>query len=123
MNSPNGEPTSPAPANDRTMQILAHLSPLAGCVIPFAHLLAPFVFWLLKKDSEPQLRPHLEEVLNFQISISIYFAVCFVLVFVLIGIPLMFLVGGFALVCIVLGAVKASNGELFHYPLCIRFIK
>ena len=64
-----------------------------------------------------------KESLNFQISIAIYCAVAFLLVFVIIGIPLLFALGIFDLVMIIVAAVKTNSGEDFRYSLCIRFIK
>jgi hypothetical protein len=49
-------------------------------------------------------------------------AVSAVLVLVLIGVFLMIAIGIAAIVLVVIASVKASNGELYRYPLTIRFI-
>ena len=35
---------------DRTWGMLAHLGGFAGYLIPFGHILAPLLIWLLKKE-------------------------------------------------------------------------
>jgi uncharacterized Tic20 family protein len=66
---------------------------------------------------------HARESLNFQISLVIYLVVSAILIIVLIGIVMFFAFAIFAFVTNIIGAVKASNGEIYRYPLCIRFIK
>ncbi len=53
----------------------------------------------------------------------IYAVVSAVLTLILIGIVLLIAVGILNIVCIILAAVKAQNGEHYRYPLSIRFIK
>jgi uncharacterized Tic20 family protein len=44
-------------------------------------------------------------------------------VFVLVGILLLIALGIVAIVFPIIGAVKANNGELWEYPLTIKFLK
>ncbi|MCK5280750.1 MAG: DUF4870 domain-containing protein [Cyclobacteriaceae bacterium] len=46
-----------------------------------------------------------------------------VFVFILIGIPILIVLAILQVVFVIIAAIKADNGELFHYPLTIRFIK
>ena len=103
--------------------MLCHLGALAGYVIPFGNIIAPLIIWLVKKEESELVDRHGKESLNFQISIAIYCAIAFLLVFIVIGIPLLFALGIFNLVMIIVAAVKTNSGEDFRYPLCIRFIK
>ncbi len=65
---------------------------------------------------------HGKEALNFQISVTIYMAVAAVLMLVIIGFFLMIGIAVAAIVLVVIAAVKASNGELYRYPLTIRLV-
>src|SRR3954467_5501803 len=47
--------------------MLAHLSSLAGLVIPFGNFIGPLVVWLMKKDQQPFVNDQGKESLNFQI--------------------------------------------------------
>jgi uncharacterized Tic20 family protein len=60
--------------------------------------------------------------MNFMISWMIYLLVSSVLCLVFIGFILVgiLVVGG--VVLSVIGAIKASNGELYRYPLTIRLL-
>lgn len=61
--------------------------------------------------------------MNFQISVFIYAVVAGVLMLVLIGFLLIGVLALFALVVMVLATLKASNGEFYRYPFCIRLVK
>jgi hypothetical protein len=112
----------PVMASDRTWDILCHISALAGFVVPLGNILGPLIIWLIKRREIPSVDAHGKESLNFQISVLIYMAISAVLMLVLIGIVLMIVVGVAAIVLVVIASVKASNGELYRYPLTIRFI-
>ena len=77
----------------------------------------------MKKSESPSVDAHGKEALNFQISMSIWVLLSFASYLILVGIilfPAAILTG---VILTIMGAVKASNGELYHYPLTIRFIK
>ena len=62
-------------------------------------------------------------VTNWMISCTIYAFVSFVLMFVLIGFLTGLAVLLMGIIFPIIGAVKANNGELWEYPLTIKFIK
>ncbi len=101
--------------------LFLHLSQFLGIAVPFAGLIAPIVIWQLKKDELPGIDAHGKVVMNWLLSFFIYVVVCILLMFVLIGIPLMFALGLIAVIFPIVGAIKANNGELWPYPLSIRF--
>lgn len=107
----------------RTWAMFCHLGALAGYIIPFGNIIAPLVIWLIKKDESPLVDDQGKESLNFQISITIYALVALVLTLIIIGFFLLLAVGIFALVMVIVAAVKVNSGEKYRYPLCIRFIK
>ena len=103
-----------------------HLSALAGLVIVgFGHILGPLIIWLLKKNEVPGLDAAGKSVLNFQISWSIWFFVSAVVGFVgsCLVVPLALPLGMFIawIAFVINGAIKASNGVIFIFPLTIRF--
>ncbi len=125
MDLQTGTPiASAAPSSDeRTMAVLTHLSPLTGFIFPFGHIIAPLVIWLLKKDTMPFIATQGREVINFQISLTLYGIVFGLLVLIVIGIPLLIALLGFQIVMMIVAALKASRGEPYRYPLTIRFLK
>ena len=49
-----GAYVGPAPEKDaKTFGMLAHLSALAGLIIPLGNFIGPLVIWLVKKDTHP----------------------------------------------------------------------
>ena len=62
-------------------------------------------------------------MINFQISIVIYTIIATLSLFIVVGIILLPLFLILALVYTIIGAIKASNGVVYRYPLTFRFIK
>ncbi|MCZ8515692.1 DUF4870 domain-containing protein [Paenibacillus filicis] len=104
-------------SDERNLALLSHLL----CLI--VSIFAPLIIWLMKKDQSAFVEEHAKESLNFQISIMIYSFVSGILCFVMIGFILLPVLGIFALVVILIATVKASKGEHYRYPLCIRLIQ
>ncbi|MBP7948984.1 MAG: DUF4870 domain-containing protein [Verrucomicrobiales bacterium] len=100
-----------------------HLSSLAGYLVPLAGFVAPIVIWQVKKGEFRVLDAHGKMVVNWLISAAIYGVACFVLAFVLIGIPLLIALGLAHVVFSIIGGVKANEGILWKYPLCLQLIK
>jgi uncharacterized protein len=112
-------------AEEKQMGLLLHLSQLVNVLLfPFG-IIAPILIWQLNKDKMPALDRHGKMVVNWMISSVIYGFVSIILIFVfLIGlIPLIgLMIAGIAFP--IIGAVKANNnGELWEYPLTIKFLK
>jgi len=107
----------------RTWAMLSHLGVFAGYIIPFGHIIAPLVIWLIKKDESPFVDDQGKESLNFQISMTIYFIIALLLMFVFVGFILLPALVIFDLVIVIVAGVKANEGVKYRYPLSIRFIK
>ena len=98
-----------------------HLSLLSGFVIPLGGLLVPIILWQLKKDEFPSSNAHGYVVVNWLLSALIYGIVCFILTFIVIGILGYIALAIVAVVFPIIGGIKANDGELWEYPLSIRF--
>lgn len=107
----------------RTWAMLCHIGVFAGYIIPFGHVIAPLVIWLIKRDESPFVDDQGKESLNFQISISIYAVIAALLTLVVIGFVLLLALLTFDMVMVIIAAVNANNGERYRYPLCMRFVK
>lgn len=112
------------PKTERTWAMAAHLSTLCGLIgIPFGNIIAPLVIWLIKKEEMPFVDDQAKEALNFQISVSIYAIVASPTILIFgIGFLLLGAIGVFWLICVIIAAIKANDGEQYRYPLCIRFL-
>lgn len=107
----------------RTWAMILHLSMLSGLVVPLAGLVVPIVIYMLKKDSMPGLRPHGYVVFNWMISAIIYAIISMILMIVGIGFLLIAALALVSLIFPIIGGVKASEGEVWPYPLSIKFFK
>lgn len=109
---------------ERVWAIFCHLSAFFVFVIPpIGNILGPLVIWLIKKGDMPFVDMEGKESLNFQISMTIYMFIALVLCFIVIGIPLMIFIVLANIVLVIIASIKTSNGEKFHYPCTIHFIK
>jgi len=104
------KPTS----DEKTMAILAH-------VLTFVcSFIAPLVIYLLKKDESPYVASQAKESLNFQLTLIV---VVIALLITVIGILLIWPLCIAGYIFVIIATIKASEGKLYKYPLCIRFIK
>lgn len=122
---PPGPPYRPGgltPAAERAWASAAHWSALVASVLGGLAFLGPLLVLLVKGDESPWVRRHAMESLNFQISILIYAIVSAVLILLLVGFLLLIAVGVAWVVLTITGAVRASSGEDYRYPLTIRMV-
>jgi uncharacterized protein len=117
-------PASPA-ESVRSWCIGLHLSGFSGILLGWSlmHIIVPLAIWLIKRADSPEIDTTGKEVLNFQISYTIYSVVAGLLCFVLVGILILPVVLIAWIVCMIIAAVKVSNGEPYRYPFTIRFLK
>ena len=101
--------------------MLLHFSMLAGYAAPLAGFIAPIVIWQIKKDELPEIDEHGKNATNWIISELIYFAISIPLCLVVIGIPMVILIGILGVLFPIIAGIKASNIEIWRYPLSIRF--
>ncbi len=120
----NTPPTvPPPPTTDNSLAVVMHLLGFAGFVFPFGNIIGPLILWLVKRSESPLLDRIGKEVLNFQISYSIYGTVAFALCFVLIGFLILPVIGLLWIIFMIIAAVKTGNGEEYKYPFTIRLLQ
>lgn len=108
MDNPDLTPAGAPPQNWR---LYLELSSLAGILIPLGNIWGPLVLWLVKKDTEPQVKTYGADALNFHISWTLW-------TLVTCGF------GGLVyLVFWIIRMVKAANQEEYKSPLTLNLIK
>ncbi len=116
-------PSSLQTPEQRQMGMWLHLSQLANVILFPVGIIVPIVLWQTQKDKIPGLDAHGKMVVNWMISSVIYAVVSVVLMFVLIGFLTILAIGIMGIVFPIIGGMKANNGELWEYPLTIKFLK
>ncbi len=107
----------------RNWALLLHLSSLLTYAMPVVGIVAPILIWQLKKEEFPELDAHGKMVVNFLISMLIYYAVATLLVCAWIGIVLYLPLAIISVAFPIVGGIKANDGILWDYPLTIKFLK
>jgi uncharacterized Tic20 family protein len=126
MSDPNSTPASGAAPteNERTWGMLAHLSALAGLVIPLiGNVLGPLLVSIARSDQSAFVAAHAKEALNFNISVTLAAVLCALLMLVFIGILLGSALFIAWLVMTLIAAIKASEGGAYRYPFSLRLVR
>ena len=120
--------------SDRQWAAGAHVAALLAAMLTslwagVAGAIAALVVWMLVRDKSAFATEHAKEAVNFNLSMFIYAAIAVVLVIFTLGIGLivalpMWLVLALAwIVCTLLAAFKAYDGQPYRYPISIRLFK
>ena len=103
-------------SDDRLMAILSHVLAL----VPGIGILGPLVIYLVKKDESSFVRDNARESLNFQLTIILLYIILFITV---IGIFLWWVVALLNTILVIVAAIRASENQVYRYPLSFRLIK
>ncbi len=109
------------PDAERNYAMAIHLTPFAALMFQPA-ILVPLVLWLVKKDDSAFNDDHGREVVNVLISAVIFTFVAgalFIAVLPILAIMVWYVVIG---INMIRGAMAASRGEYFRYPMTLRIL-
>jgi uncharacterized Tic20 family protein len=99
---------------------MTHLSGLAGYIIPLGGVLVPIIIWLTKQDS-PIIVAIAKQAILLNVCAFLLVCVGVVLMLTVLLLPLSILLwictGLAALALPIIGAVKASSGIFYQYPV------
>ena len=117
---PPGQPPLSAD-QERLWGMLAHLLSFVAAYIALGFV-APLVVLLVFGPRSAYVRAQAVESLNFNLSWLLYAIVAGILVIVGIGLLILLALGIAYVVLVVIASVRANNGQLYRYPLTIRFM-
>lgn len=130
--------------NENTYCFLPHISVFLGFVHVLLALVAPVVLLTLNRQTSQLVDGHGKNVVNRVLSFFIYTTICFIVIFPITGMShlpmnishnfnlLTSLYSGLfpitillliSILFVLIGALKASNGQIWKYPLAIPFFK
>lgn len=108
--------------DEQTWGILAHAAAFTGLVIPFGNILGPLLVWLIKRDESRFVDENGKEAVNFQITWTVLMFFAFLAVFVAVGLVLVPLIALAWLILVVVGTARASDREVYDYPLTVDIV-
>ena len=119
-----GQPGQPPLSADqeRLWGMLAHLLSFVAAYIALGFL-APLIVLLVFGPRSAYVRAHAVESLNFNLSWLLYAIVAGILVVIGIGLLVLLALGIAYVVLVIIASIRANNGQLYRYPLTIRFIR
>jgi uncharacterized Tic20 family protein len=107
-------------SESRNWATLSHLSAFVA-FLGIPSLVGPLVMWLLRRD-DPWTEHHAKEALNFNISFMIYGVLAALSILLVVGLLLLPAVVITWFVLVIKGALRASAGEQYRYPMTMRFV-
>ncbi len=105
---------------ERGLAVAAHLSGLAGYIIPLGGVIVPIIIWAVKGDS-PVISSIAKQALLLNVVVFLSGVTLAILLITIVLIPLVIL-GWIALALLavalpIIGAIKASDGVYYRYPV------
>ena len=108
---------------ERTLAMAAHLAAFAGHVFPFAHIIAPLVIWMIRRDASAFVNDQGKESVNAQITVTVYAAICIPFCLVGIGFVMLGVLWLAGVILVIVAAVAAYEGRPYRYPLILRLVR
>lgn len=108
--------------DEQTWGVLIHISALSGLAVPFGNILAPLLLWLVKKDESEFVDASGKEAMNFQLTWTLLLLGASLTILIGVGLLVVPVIAVAWLVLVVLATIRASEKEVYDYPLTIDFI-
>mgnify|MGYP001765326621 FL=1 len=105
---------------ERTLAALTHLSGLAGYLIPCGGVLVPILIWMAKSESRVVSSIAKQAILlNVAVFLAVTVTALLWITVILIPVVVLFwiLLGIAAIALPIVGAVRASDGTYYRYPV------
>jgi len=116
----NDQQTAIIAPEERGLAAVAHLSGLAGYIIPLGGLLVPIIIWIVKSESRV-ISTVAKQALLLNVIVWILGIALIIPFATIILIPIAVLgwigLGLVAIVLPIVGAIKASDGIYYRYPV------
>lgn len=128
--------------SENTYGFLIHITVFLGFVHPVLGLMVPVVLWAINRDNFSSIDWHGKHVISWMLSVITYMFLLFIIAIPLnrffhlslnvsfnIRAPFSLFSGFFpisilmvlSVIFVIIGAIKASRGEVWRYPLSINF--
>lgn len=107
----------------RSQAALCHMLGFCGFLLPFGNILAPFIWWMARRDESPYVNEVGKDVINFQLTMTLYYMVSMLLCLLVIGFVFIMIFFIIHIFCMVKATVRTLNEDAYYYPFTIRFLR
>jgi hypothetical protein len=108
--------------DERTWAIIVHAMGFVGLAVPLANVVGPLLVWAIKKDEGQFVDENGKQAINFQITWTVLLIVAALSIFVGVGLVVFPIVGLAWLVLTGIAMIRASNDQVYDYPLTVDVI-
>ncbi len=114
-----------APTGDLTSASAAHWGALVANLFTGTGLgfLVPLIILQTTGKTDPFVRENAVQSLNFSLTMLLGMVVSLVLLLVFVGIVGLIVIPILTIILQILGSIAAGRGEVYRYPISIRFVK
>ncbi|WP_309615691.1 DUF4870 domain-containing protein [Salinibacterium sp.] len=105
-----------SPSDEKLWATLIHVG---GIVLSF---LPAVIGYIVLKDRGPFIRAHSATALNFQITLMIAYIAGTITSWIGIGLLILLAAWVLSIVFSIMAAIAANNGQVYQYPLAIKFV-
>jgi uncharacterized Tic20 family protein len=95
------------------MAMLCHILGILGFI-------APLIIWLMERDRHRFVEEHGRDAMNYQISFLLYMIALSITIIGAFFVPVLLIVH---VVLSIVGALRAYQGQPWHYPIALTFLK
>lgn len=103
--------------------MVIYLSQLISIIILGLGFILLIVMWVVNKDKYEVIDIYGKVIINWLISLFIYFLICGILVFIFIGIIGFGILVLLNLIFVIVVVIKVNDGQVWVYLLSIKFLK
>ena len=100
-----------------------HFSLFVAYFVPILGLPVPIVLWRLKYKDYPFIDAHGKIVANWMINLLIYLTLFILILYKSAGLLGWVLLAIIAIIYPIIGGIKAGRGEIWEYPLSVKFFR
>ncbi|MAU71553.1 MAG: XRE family transcriptional regulator [Pseudozobellia sp.] len=104
--------------------LLLHATPLLGFMLPLFNVLIPLFLWIHKREDNPLYNQHGVKVINFQITVLIFYFLSFIALLTIegYGFFMFFAIMPICVFIVLLNIFYAVKKHKCYYPLSIPFL-
>lgn len=107
----------------RNSVLLGHALGFCGFLVPLGHILAPLIWWAMKRDESEWVDYAGKNIINFQLTFTLYYTISVLLFVMIIGVFTFIVTLITHNILMLIALIRTANEQLYKYPLTIPFLR